>query len=274
MTEFGLDPSTTIRELKVSGYTMHLAPGLYCLVHSPAPVAANTQSGLPGIRVSPAPGHTEGAVATVGFDPDGWLKVGDGALLQVGGTGGDVLVTIYQDQHAAADPPRIQVIRMSGNSPLPPSPPDSTTPGVLAHIYGLGDVSGTLRTWVGEPESGRWIEGFSIAATASASLPDIQYQAVLGRGWLSPWSDAGQFCGSRGMSLPILGLRVKLRGSSAETHRVILSARFLDGTEIGPVGDDEPCEAPSFAALEAFHLCFEAFQPSAPATRARPARRR
>ena len=74
-----------------------------------------------------------------------------------------------------------------------------------------------------------WAAGSASAAASAGSrgsrlrpvggIPadDIEYQAVLGRGWMSPWVEGGQFCGSRGMALPILGLRVRLRGASAAT---------------------------------------------------------
>jgi hypothetical protein len=56
------------------------------------------------------------------------------------------------------------------------------------------------------------------------------------------------------MSLPILGLRVRLRGAAAETHSLAVSAVFVDGTEVGPMTDGEACEAPSLAPLEAFRV--------------------
>ena len=59
------------------------------------------------------------------------------------------------------------------------------------------------------------------------------------------------------MSLPILGLRVRLRGAAAKTHRLSVSASFVDGTEIGPVSDGEACEAPSLSPLEAFQVMLE-----------------
>ncbi len=83
---------------------------------------------------------------------------------------------------------------------------------------------------------------------------DIEYQAVLGRGWLSPWIEGGKFCGSRGMALPLLGLKVRLKGNAAKTHECTYSATFVDGSSVGPVPGGETCEAETLAALEAFHL--------------------
>ena len=86
---------------------------------------------------------------------------------------------------------------------------------MLAHVQGQGDVGGQLGAWIGERGSKRWIEGFAIAPAGGIPADDIEYQAVLGRGWLSPWVEGGQFCGSRGMALPILGPA----GAAARRHR-------------------------------------------------------
>jgi len=102
--------------------------------------------------------------------------------------------------------------------------------------------------------SKNWIEGFGIMPPAGMAPRDIEYQAVLGRGWLSPWVEGGKFCGSRGMALPILGIRVRLLGSAAETHDCVYSATFVDGTAIGPVRNGEACEAESLAPIEAFQV--------------------
>ena len=77
---------------------------------------------------------------------------------------------------------------------------------------------------------------------------------MLGRGWLSPWIEGGKFCGSRGMALPLLGLKVRLKGNAAKTHECSYSATFVDGSSVGPVPGGETCEAESLAALEAFQV--------------------
>jgi hypothetical protein len=108
--------------------------------------------------------------------------------------------------------------------------------------------------WLGEKGGKRWIEGFAVAPSRDIAPADLEYQAVLGRGWLSPWVEGGQFCGSRGMALPVLGLRLRLRGAAAEAFVCRYSASFVDGSEIGPVQAGEACEAESLAAMEAFHV--------------------
>jgi hypothetical protein len=56
------------------------------------------------------------------------------------------------------------------------------------------------------------------------------------------------------MSLPILGLRVRLRGEAAERYDCRVEASFVDGTKIGPLDNGEPCQAASLSPLEAFHI--------------------
>jgi hypothetical protein len=53
------------------------------------------------------------------------------------------------------------------------------------------------------------------------------------------------------MALPLLGLRVRLQGDAAEQYDLTCTASFVDGTSAGPVGQDETCEGPMLAPLEA-----------------------
>jgi hypothetical protein len=125
---------------------------------------------------------------------------------------------------------------------------------MLAHIQGRGDVGAKFGEWLGEQGSKRWIEGFAVAPVDDIAAGDVEYQAVLGRGWLSPWAEGGQFCGSRGMALPVLGLRLRLRGAAADAYDCFYSAAFVDGTTVGPVAAGEACESEALAPMEAFRI--------------------
>ncbi len=251
-----------LTELKVSGHLMTLDAGLYCIVQNPSR-AAEAASGLPGVRLSPPPGPLgrPEALTIRTFRDDGWLQGGgDAALVRVAGGPAQVLVTIYQSPNAdASTAPNLQVVRLldpAARQGAPVSAP--TAPAqvvdVLAHVQGQGDVGARLGGWIGERGSKRWVEGFAIAPVDAIPGDDIEYQAVLGRGWMSPWVEGGQFCGSRGMALPILGLRVRLRGASAATHECLYAATFVDGASVGPVQGGEACEAESLAPVEAFSV--------------------
>jgi hypothetical protein len=125
---------------------------------------------------------------------------------------------------------------------------------IVVHVQRAGDLPAKIGEWVGTRGSRQWIEGFSLSPQNGLKPEDIEYQAVLGRGWMSPWIEGGKFCGSRGMALPLLGLKVRLKGDAAKTHECICSATFVDGSMVGPVPSGESCEAESLAALEAFQL--------------------
>jgi len=274
-----------IVDLKVSGHLMTLDAGLYCIFNAPGQPASE-QNGLPGIRLSSAPGAPKDAVVITGFDEDGWLGASHGAaLVRVMAPGSQVLVTFYQSTESQRETPKLQVLRLNdaaaasaahAATPIQPlqaaapaapakatpakaaapvaTPAPIENPEIAAHIERRGDVIARIGDWMGEPGSQAWIEGFGIAPTSLITAEDIEYQAVLGKGWLSPWAQGGQYCGSKGMALPILGLRVRLKGEAADKFKVSVEASFTDGSTAGPVDDTMTAEAESLAPLEAFRL--------------------
>ncbi|HTW68537.1 MAG TPA: hypothetical protein VME47_01505 [Acetobacteraceae bacterium] len=255
-------PQSRMTELKVSGHLMMLETGLFAVFQPPgSPVAG--ANGLPGVRISlpPGPLRRPDAVRISTFRDDGWMSGGDGALVRVAEGPAQVLVTIYQAPGAPPDAaPQLQVTRLSGE---PATAVAGTAPALaavpaeaeaVAHVQRTGDVGGRLGEWIGVRGSKLWIEGFGITPRDEIAAADIEYQAVLGRGWLSPWAEGGKFCGSRGMALPVLGLRVRLKGAAAETHECSYSATFVDGSSVGPIEAGGACEAASLAGLEAFQI--------------------
>ncbi len=278
-----------ITELKVSGHLMTLDTGLFCIVHTPAR-ALDVTTGLPGVRISmpPPPVGRPESVTISTFRADGWLLGGgDAALVRVLNGPSQILVTIYQSPTAKDGAPNLQVLRLlepatgapgaRAAAPVAAAAAPQPAPKVMemvAHIQERGDVGAMLGDWLGERGSKRWIEGFGISPVHEITQADLEYQAVLGRGWLSPWVEGGQFCGSRGMALPILGLRVRLRGKAAETHEVQVAASFCDGTEVGPVAGGEACEAESLAPIEAFQVTVRRRGAGGEAAAAKPAGRK
>lgn len=284
-------------DLRVSGNLMTLDTGLYCIINKASPVA-DGRTGLPGVRISLPPGHDSrpDCVEIATFRDDGYLAgSGDAALVRISNGPAHVLVTVYQAPDHPEGAPAVQVVRLletgapGGAAPAgaaapaaapAPAPIAQGTPEVMdmvAHIQGLGDVGAHIGQRLGEIGSKRWIEGFAIAPTRDVPPADIEYQAVLGRGWLSPWVEGGEFCGSRGMALPVLGLRVRLRGDAARDFDCSYSASFTDGTQVGPVAAGGSCEAESLAPLESFEVVITpkgqapAAKPAAKAEPAKPA---
>lgn len=260
-------PGAQVQELKVTGHLMTLPPGLFSFVNEPN-AGASMNNGMPGVRISPPPIGGQN-VEISGFRADGWLSAdGDAALVRIRNQPAQVLVTIYQLANMPDASPRLQVRQLLGEAPAAPNtqppaaanppPPASAAPqgtgDVVAHIQSRGDVGAKFGEWLGEKGSQNWIEGFLITPPAGIAPSDFTYQAVLGRGWLSPWVEAGQYCGSRGMALPLLGLRIRLSGEAAEQYEISYSASFIGGASSGPVSNDETCEAETLAPLEALQL--------------------
>ena len=278
----GANPQTTnnssnrVAELQVTAHLMSLDTGLFCVFQTPGSPAPDLSTGLPGVRITPAPGMAgrPEAVSVSTFREDGWLN-GTAALVRVTDGSAQILVTIYQHKGQDAAP-SLQVLRLSaeptaadartGGVPVVPMPngpqaadpvaPESN-PEVMAHVQRSGDLTCMLGDWLGIKGSRQWIEGFGLAPANGISLQDIEYQAVLGRNWLSPWVEGGKFCGSRGMALPLLGLKVRLKGAAAKAFECTYSATFVDGSAVGPVSGGETCEAESLAALEAFQIVLQ-----------------
>jgi hypothetical protein len=255
----GSDRSAQVHELKVTGHMMNLPPGLFCFINEANP-AAPSNNGMPGVRVSPPPIGGQN-VEIAGFRPDGWLNAeGDAALVRIRNQPAQVLVTIYQLPNQPDAAPRLQVRQLlaANETPVPAAQAqvqaEPEKVDFVAHIQGRGDVGAKFGDWLGERGSNSWVEGFSVAAPEGIAPADLTYQAVLGRGWLSPWVEAGEYCGSRGMALPLLGLRVRLSGEAAERYEVSVSASFVGGAAAGPVGNDETCEAETLAPLEALQI--------------------
>jgi hypothetical protein len=307
------DASNRVAELQVSAHLMTLETGLFCVFQTQGSPQQDPATGLPGVRITPAPGLAgrPEAVSVSTFREDGWLN-GTAALVRVTDGSAQILVTIYQQKGMDAAP-RLQVLRLSGepnassdaavaangrapsgNAPsgngqagqvaagqaqagktpsgngqagrvaagqapaghvaAAQAAPPAANPAVMAHVQRMGDVGCSLGEWLGQKGSRQWVEGFGLAPLDGVAPEDLEYQAVLGRNWLSPWVESGKFCGSRGMALPLLGLKVRLKGAAARTLECSYAATFVDGSEIGPVTGGETCEAESLAALESFQI--------------------
>ena len=125
---------------------------------------------------------------------------------------------------------------------------------VLVHTQNLADIHGLVDAWVGAPESGLTVEGFAIWAAGQANSADIRYQALQSDGMLSTPVNGGYFCGTRGQSLPLRGLRVWLEEPTSLLWRCLYWGRFTDGSEAGPLEMGEVCQSTHGGYLEAIRV--------------------
>jgi hypothetical protein len=234
--------TSRVAELQVSAHLMTLETGLFCVFQTPGSPPPDPVTALPGVRITPAPGLTgrPEAVDVSTFREDGWLN-GTAALVRVTDGSAQILVTIYQLKGADAAP-QLQVLRLSGEAAKPEAAAApagalpavaAEPPAVMAHVQSTGDVGGGLGAWIGTKGSRLWIEGFGVTPPAGVAAAELEYQGVLGRNWLSPWVAGGQYCGSRGMALPLLGLRLRLKGAAAKAYECSYAASFVDGSTPG-----------------------------------------
>jgi hypothetical protein len=126
--------------------------------------------------------------------------------------------------------------------------------GITAHAQNLGDIAGSLGDWIGERRSSLWIEGFSITPPQDIPPEELLYRVVLKRDQLSPWTPSGQFCGSKGLGLPLLGFCLTLRGAAAVNYDCSYAATFVDGSVVGSAPGGQVCASATLAPLEAFQI--------------------
>jgi len=132
---------------------------------------------------------------------------------------------------------------------------------IVAHIANRGDMVAGLDAWAGERGSGLQLEGLAVTPTEGIDPDDLEYQAMLHDGSLTAWHRDAAFCGTRGDILPLRGFALRLVGDAAATHRISYAAVFVDGSQVGPVGDGTLCAAPSEAGLEAIYVMVDPADP-------------
>jgi hypothetical protein len=238
---------------------MLLDRGTYC-VFVTAVMPAGPDQPLPALKVVAAPDSSSVAIGSL--PGDGWLRhVGDAVLIRIVSQSAKILLTSYDDGRiAGAKPPQIELKRLDRGAQglLTDQKPSITksglSPDVTVHFQRHGDVAGNFGQWLSVGDGDTWIEGIEFSPLPSTDTADIEYQVVLGRGWLSPWVRVGEFCGSRGMGLPVLGFRARVVGPLAEDWRVSYSARCIDGRELAEVEGGMACEAQELVPLSALKI--------------------
>ena len=232
------DSLSTVETAEVAAHTILLRRGTYC-IYVVEVSAGVPEDHLPGLGVSPAPGEENSVIELVRFTGEQWLRQrGDALLLRVHAARVRILLTSYNLARAqGATPPKIEIQRLDAPlaSPEPSEPgldkaPEDATVDMIVHLRNRGDVRGKFGEWVGDPKGELWVEGFTLTPPASLLASKLEYQAVLGKGWTSPWVGVGAFCGTRGLQIPIQGLRLRLDDREERAPTLLVSAKFADGT--------------------------------------------
>lgn len=213
---------------------------------------------LPCVRIEAAtPGPASPGRAYVGILTEaGWLAHPDewGFIRVTGGRAG-LVVTTYR-RPGVPTGPEIHISLLgrqeaSDDTSILPSTPivikppsDEISTGLaltlLIHAATMGDMVGGGDMWVGGKE-GLTIEAFCLRDIDGVSDEDVEYQAILGRNWNTPWMAGGEICGSRGIAMPILGVRIRLLRAAAAKFTIVYAGRFSGGSETDPLRNGEAC---------------------------------
>ena len=129
--------------------------------------------------------------------------------------------------------------------PLDPSAAESLPIQITAHIRTRGDVSFAHGAWAGRLAPGLWIESFSIRPLEHFSAQDIEYKALTGSGFETPWMSDDTMCGTKGMAVPLVGFAVRLKpgNGQASAYDCAYSGYFKSGLTVGPVRNGAPCRS-------------------------------
>jgi hypothetical protein len=261
--------------LDITAQVLNLNPGLYTVEVAPAEgnpvVRLDTGLALPCARIDPLPPTGPGrAFVSVLADTSLMLPGAAPAFVRVAGGVAAAIITVYK-MAGGMVPPEVRVRRISAPD-LDVAIRDEVEPALhslpltlVVHIESHGDMTVEGGQWAVAPgRAGHSIEGFAILPGPDFTSDQIEYQALLGQDWTSPWTSAGDFCGSRQMALPLLGVRVRLRGD-ADTHfRCVVWGRYAGG-EVVQVEDGELCRNDAGTPLEGMRVALLAREPAPPA---------
>jgi hypothetical protein len=253
-------PMTQSPQIAATPQEMTLASGFYAITVTRG--GARPRPGrmaLPAILIS-APVEADGRVEILASHGGGWLtRQGDTVMLKVTGET-SVLLTSFKDPLAPQETLDVQVSRVDGPAAsVAPIAPPLPSVEILAHVQRVGDQATPGTDWAGVPGRGQAIEGFALMVRGGISADEIEYKAVTSNGWETPWMPGGQFCGTRGQALPLIGVAVRLKGAAAQRFDVAVEAAFINGGKAGPAHNGTPCRSDVIGApLDGLKLTFSA----------------
>jgi hypothetical protein len=252
------EPSRKRTDLTSDATFLTFDPGLYSVDFRAASGSmSNVGLPLPCARLEPVVNPTSPGRVFVFLTPDsGWLSrfTATAHVLVVGGPAGAVL-TVYRPsdgtpmpgvQFRSVVPVTAAKPSMAQDQAMPPprpADPPSTAAMLTIHLETVGDTSQPSHDWVGDTSGLQSIEGFALTLPAGMETSDLEYQGIMGEDWRTPWFEAGTFCGSRGLQLPLLGFRLRLVGAAADRFECRAYGQFVRSGIVGPVGSGEDCNA-------------------------------
>jgi len=218
-----------------------LDPGMYIVRFNSIPAAGE------GAILSIAP--SEDGVKVDFFTSEGvrnntLLNQSDIVVVRCAGGEGNLLITSICRSGAKTVGARIDTIAGAVNRPgaevsglgyqsqrqgqlgAPSAAPSAVPLKLSGHIEYDGDVVAQPGQWLGDPNSRRRLEGFSLDWTERPEEVDLAYSCVIGGLGRSPAVLSGGYCGSRQRAAPITAITVSLVGKRAADYQLQLEVVF------------------------------------------------
>jgi GT2 family glycosyltransferase/glycosyltransferase involved in cell wall biosynthesis len=265
--------------LSASVQVLPMPAGLYLVSVTAAGATQSPNDGrlsLPALHVGVGPGvRSEQVEFMAGSNTHGaWLfapsdlvvvKVNSNPatliLTSVRAPGGEVLsikierldarAEVVTTQSGAALPSKSPV-RAPGARPQQPIASPAITPSktqglplqVAAHIRTRGDMSFAEVPWAGRLGTGLWIESFSVRPLEHFEAKDIEYKGLTGSGFETRWISNDVMCGTKGMSVPLVGFALRLKPNlETAAYDCEYSGYFQSGVTVGPLRNGAPCHS-------------------------------
>jgi hypothetical protein len=125
---------------------------------------------------------------------------------------------------------RLEPIVLSEDAEPAPAPaiaaPSAASLSFVAHLANRGDTVFAEGVWAGGPDAPAAIEGMQIVAEGGNSALELQVLVGSRPPRWSEWVGAGQYAGTRGHGLSLLGLRLRVK-PEAQGVEIAAEALFL-----------------------------------------------
>ncbi len=151
---------------------------------------------------------------------------------------GRLRVVVAPAQPNGSTAARIQVVSLSQDPgaarELSREPVDVSGYRVLGHVAGRGDIVVDADNWIAGPQAPTRIEGFAIQWPNKRHDLSLRYGVTVGgpRPVIGPLVEIGDFAGTRGRALPIVGATLELFGSAAHGQQLVVNAIFLGSPQM------------------------------------------
>ena len=263
--------------LSASVQVLPLPPGLYLFAVKACDAFSEPGTGklnLPAMHVGLGPGVRSEQVEFIsGPGTDGaWLFAhGDVLVAKVNGAGATLILTSVRASNGAVLSIEVERLEARSLASAPAQPeaaaaastaatastavdakPSTAHAGegvavplkVTAHVRTRGDMTFVSAPWAGRIAPGLWIESFSVQPLGQLAPKDIEYKGLTGTGFETPWISGDANCGTKGISVPLMGFAIRLKpGSDSSAFDCEYSGYFQSGATVGPLRNGAPCRS-------------------------------